>query len=172
MHEEVELSQLICYRKRGSELAADALTKALPAQRQYLLGLINFESLGMGTLRMVVLSLVTGVSAQPTERSLAITPFWIWMWVAFLTEMMIAFLLQTLDRVWARVQGWFRRRPVLTAGNHAAVQIGELQVIQYAADLAVLEPSPEGLRRRRDASSSLQNVPMYTEEQVAQIFDT
>ena len=47
---------------------------------------------------MVVLSLVTGVS---------VTPFWIWMLVAFLTGMMFAFLLQTLPRVWASVQGWF-----------------------------------------------------------------
>ena len=44
-------------------------------------------------------------------------------------------------------------------------------MIRYADDLAVLGPSPEGLRRRREGASSLQDAPTYSEEEISQIFD-
>ena len=172
LREQIEGEKLTVFHMSGKDMVADSLTKALPKQRlDHLFSLLGFGDRSKLIACSVLFCTFQPASAQGGARVEGLQGFWFWVSVAFMAGMLFAVLLQRLPRLWFWVRGWFGRRQVLQAGELQADQLGELQVFRYADDLAVLGPSPEGLRRRREGASSLQDAPTYSEEEISQIFD-
>ena len=173
IHEQIE-RELLEYRHRsGTELSADALTKALPNQKlTYLLSLIQFVDMESVLAKTLFISLIMGAKAQPGDMVRHDTTFWIWIAVAFLLGMVFVILVQRLPLLWIRIRGRLQNRTVLAPSEPLSIGSTELHVIGYADDLAVIGPPPEGLRRRGEATGmSLHDAPTYTTEEIEQIFN-